>query len=161
MGANNFLPHVLVLPEDGANIDIANGFFLEIPFAKQRAFQVLPPARGWHKVVHRACSGDCEGLRSHPLRHLVLLIDFDEKEDRLSEIRQKLPSDLVDRIFILGSRGEPEDLPRRLGTLEGIGKRLAEDCRDGTDATWSHELLAHNTSELVRAREALRDMLFP
>lgn len=44
MGANKSRPHILVLPEDRANLQIANGFHLEVPRERQRQMQVLPPA---------------------------------------------------------------------------------------------------------------------
>lgn len=43
---NRFKPHLLVLPEDDANRQIAVGFLLE-PALRLRSIQILPPARGW------------------------------------------------------------------------------------------------------------------
>lgn len=50
MRINKYKPHILVLPEDDANRQIANGFLLEKTL-NQSAIQVLPPAGGWKKVV--------------------------------------------------------------------------------------------------------------
>jgi hypothetical protein len=47
--ANKYAPHVLVLPEDDANSDIANGFVLHVAL-DSRAIQVLRCAGGWAKV---------------------------------------------------------------------------------------------------------------
>ena len=44
MSVNVYNPHVLVLPEDDANRQIANGFLLE-PSIKHRNIQVLTPAK--------------------------------------------------------------------------------------------------------------------
>ncbi len=49
MSPNKYAPHVLVLPEDDANNDIANGF-LRHDALDLRAIQVLPCAGGWGKV---------------------------------------------------------------------------------------------------------------
>ena len=43
MSVNVYKPHVLVLPEDDANREIANGFLLA-PSLKLRNIQVLPCA---------------------------------------------------------------------------------------------------------------------
>jgi hypothetical protein len=56
---------------------------------------------------------------------------------------------------------EPEDLKPALGPLESIGSAMAQDCRDGTDTTWGHELLRHNASELGRLSDCARPILFP
>ncbi|MEH1785097.1 MAG: hypothetical protein V7L23_05745 [Nostoc sp.] len=50
MSINKHKPHILVLPEDDANRQIANGFILDISL-NSRAIQVLPEARGWQNVV--------------------------------------------------------------------------------------------------------------
>jgi hypothetical protein len=48
MSVNKYEDHVLVLPEDDANRQIANGFILNSN-VKERAIQVLPIADGWDK----------------------------------------------------------------------------------------------------------------
>jgi hypothetical protein len=60
-------------------------------------------------------------------------------------------------VFILGVWSRPEELqmPR-----EEMGSALARDCRDETNATWSHELLQHNANELARLREHVRPILY-
>jgi hypothetical protein len=50
MGINRYKPHLLVLPEDDSNRQIANGFILN-PSLNERLIQVLPPTGGWTKVV--------------------------------------------------------------------------------------------------------------
>lgn len=49
---NKERPHILVLPEDGANRQLANGFLLEVDLARQRQMQVLAEAGGWRHVLH-------------------------------------------------------------------------------------------------------------
>jgi hypothetical protein len=36
MSVNEHQPHVLILPEDRANLQLANGFHLEVPWHRQR-----------------------------------------------------------------------------------------------------------------------------
>jgi hypothetical protein len=70
---------------------------------------------------------------------------------------------LSDRVFVLGVLTDPERLSASLGheTRENIGRALARECYDGTDATWGHPLLRHNAGELDRLREHVRPILFP
>jgi Zn/Cd-binding protein ZinT len=50
MSINKYHKHILVLPEDDANRQIANGFILDSNL-NDRAIQILPPAGGWTKVI--------------------------------------------------------------------------------------------------------------
>lgn len=50
MSTNKYSNHLLVLPEDEANQEIANGFVLH-PQVNQRLIQVLPHSRGWTVLV--------------------------------------------------------------------------------------------------------------
>ncbi len=51
MSINKYKRHILVLPEDDANRQIANGFLLD-PNLDVRAIQILPPSGGWKKVLN-------------------------------------------------------------------------------------------------------------
>jgi hypothetical protein len=67
---------------------------------------------------------------------------------------------LANRVFVLGTLTEPEDLKSDLGTYETIGRNMARDCREGTDTTWAHALLQHNLGELNRLRPDIVPILF-
>jgi hypothetical protein len=160
MSVNRFQPHVLVLPEDDANSQIANGFWL-YPSLIARRFQILPSAGGWHKVLECFEEDHTYGMRENTNRSMVLLIDFDGHESRLKEVRARIPQELAERVFVLGTLSEPEALRRDMRmAYETIGSDLAKDCHDGTDTSWSHGLLRHNASELGRLRESVRPILF-
>jgi len=92
---------------------------------------------------------------------MVLLIDFDDREERLQYAKARIPERLIDRVFILGSLSDPESLRANLGSYETIGLAMARDCREGTETTWGHGLLRHNAGELERLRENVRPILFP
>jgi hypothetical protein len=161
MSPNDFQPHVLVLPEDRANSEVANGFLLD-PSLARRSIQVLAEAGGWIKVLDCFESGHIGRMHKFPQRHMVLLIDFDGHDDRLTHARQRIPADLTDRVFVLGSLTNPEDLKRTLGlSPEKIGAELARDCRENTAGVWEHDLLKHNAHELDRMRGRVRPILFP
>jgi hypothetical protein len=150
---------VFVLPEDDANKDLLNGFLLGTDRLQQ--VKVLQSAGGWNPVLERFGSEEVKGMRRFPERFMILLIDFDGKSDRLEVAKSAIPDDLADRVFVLGTFTEPEDLKKALGaTFETIGSKMADDCRDGTDTIWGHDLLQHNAGELERLRTHVRPILF-
>ena len=158
MAANRFQRHVVVLPEDDANSQLAIGFRLELDQSVSRAMWVLRPSGGWIKVLNDFESIHIADMGRNDNRYMVLLIDFDSKRERLNDAKRRIPQHLTERVFILGVLNEPEDLK---ADLETIGSELARDCREGTDNTWAHPLLQHNTPELDRLREHVRSILFP
>jgi hypothetical protein len=161
MSANKHLPHVLVLPEDDANRQLANGFLLEIEPTRMRRMQVLPVAGGWILVLERFLADHVAGLEANAQRFIVLLIDLDGKQDRLQDAKARIPVHLIDRVFVLGTLSEPEALRGAgLGSYETIGKAMARDCREEAATIWEHDLLRHNATELARLREQVRPILF-
>jgi hypothetical protein len=164
MSVNRERPHVLVLPEDDANRQLANGFHLEVDAVRQRQMQVLRVAGGWNEVLRLFESEHVAEMDRCNHRSVVLLIDFDNAGDRLSVARSRVPDRLSDRVFILGAASEPEDLARArpdgLTSYESIGRKMAEECRDSSDGIWEHNLLRHNSQELERLRQRVRAILF-
>lgn len=160
MSVNRERPHVMVLPEDDANRELANGFHLGCGAIRQ--FQVLPPAGGWRKVCEAVTTQHAAGLRQYASRHLVLLMDFDGDPNRRDEVATNVPVEVAGRVFVLGVFGEPEDLKRLTRTsLEPLGAQAASDCRGTVPGIWDHEQLRHNEPELTRMRERLLPVLFP
>jgi len=168
MSVNNYQDHVLVLPEDDANRQIANGFILDSN-VKQRLIQVLPIADGWGKLVGKFKDDHVYLMRKFQKRMMVLLIDFDRREDRLSYVKSQIPEYLQDRVFIIGVLSDPEDLKRikkkfesiGTGKLEQIGETLANNCsNNNTNGLWGHDLLKHNKTELDRMILSVKPFLF-
>lgn len=162
MSLNKHKPHIFVLPEDDANRQIANGFLL-VPELNQRTIQILPPSGGWKKVLTSFEVNHVSAMRKHEKRMIVLLIDFDGREDRLNYIKNKIPEDLVARVFVLGVLSEPEKLKRNisgLNTFKDIGKALSQDCVGNTRNVWGHDLLKHNEAELDRMILSVKPFLF-
>src|ERR1035437_387678 len=160
MSVNKHLPHVLVLPEDDANGQLANGFQLDQSLDTRR-MQILEEAGGWREVLNRFREDHVKEMDRYASRFMVLLIDFDGREDRLNEARAAIPDHLKERVFVLGAWNEPEDLRINLGcSYEDIGSALAKDCRDNAELTWAHNLLCHNAGELERLRIHVRPILF-
>lgn len=161
MSVNDYLPHILVLPEDDANRQLANGFLLEVDSFRDRQMQVLEEAGGWNAVLDRFKSTHIREMDHNPRRFMILLIDFDRDRNRLSKVKEVIPEHLNDRVFVLGVWSEPENLKSDTGrSYEKIGSEMAKDCREGTDMTWQHDLLKHNADEVARLREHVRSILF-
>jgi hypothetical protein len=101
-------------------------------------------------------------MRKFTERMIVLVIDFDnEYEDRLKYIQDQIPSDLKNRVFILGSQSEPEQLKKAMNkNFESIGEALAKDCSDNTNIIWNHDLLKHNETEVSRMVLSVKPFLF-
>jgi len=160
MSINKYQRHILVLPEDDANRQIANGFVLD-PNLNNRAIQVLSPADGWKKVVEKFTSDHASEMRQFPNRVIVLLIDFDERENRLSYVQSQIPDDLKERVFVLGVLSEPENLKRDIKkTFEEIRETIAKDCSKNKNELWEHDLLRHNKTELERMILSVKPFLF-
>ncbi|MEW6129618.1 MAG: hypothetical protein AB1757_21440 [Acidobacteriota bacterium] len=161
MSVNKHLSHIFVLPEDDANSDLANGFHQEVAQNRYRQMQALPVAGGWLKVLECFKNDHIRDMQRFPQRFLVLLIDFDHQLERLNQAEKVVPNELKDRVFVLGVLSEPEDLSRNeRRSLEIMGMALAQDCRNDTYILWNHNLLKHNSSELERLRQKVRQILF-
>jgi len=160
MSVNKYLPHIYVLPEDDANRQMANGFQLG-ELSDYRKMQVLNPAGGWNEVIKLFREEHISEMDRNEKRFIVLLIDFDEQENRLNKIKLEIPQRLAERVFVLGAWNNPEKLRLHFGPdYEKIGQAMAKDCHDNTDTTWRHNLLQHNFAELERMRKSIRSILF-
>ncbi len=157
MSANNYRPHLLVLPEDDANRQMLVGF-RNYRAVNSRQMPIQNVAKGWRKALTAVLEDHVRMMRTYPNRHVLLVIDFDNQVARREDILSQMPADLRDRF---GCSDEPERLFAALGTRpESIGEMLATDCNQDTSFTWGHEMLTHNASELERLRVNVKPFLF-
>lgn len=168
MSANKYKPHLNVLCEDEINQDIMRGFLLgyqSYDFSIPSKINIIPTvAGGWSNVVGSFESHWKDYLAKHQNAYLLMLIDFDENIERIDEIKQKIPQELKDRVFILGCFDEPEDLKsdahqamskhRFSVNNESIGKVLFLECKDDKLELWQSEHLKHNLQEIERLKQA-------
>jgi hypothetical protein len=159
MSCNREIAHILVIPEDDANRQMANGLHMLVDPGRQRQLQVLREVGGWRRVLKTFEEEYIVYLTKYPASHVVLLVDFDQQEERFLEAKKCIPQDFADRVFVFGVWDEPEAM-KELGTPETVGRLLATDCRDRTDYTWSHSMLKHNVDELSRIRKTVCDVIF-
>ena len=160
MSVNRYRPYLIILPEDDATEEIANGFIKvsEVNFA---AIRIERPARGWPNVVTRFTKEIVSEMNQYSDAMIVLLIDFDDNEKRLSFVEKDIPENLRNRVFIIGIWSNPEALRRNTKkNFETIGETLANNCADNTHDLWNHDLLKHNETELERMREIIKPFLF-
>lgn len=158
---NRYKDHIYVIPEDGANEQIANGF-VNHHSVKHGQIQVMPAAGGWSNVLTTFQEEYITALRNYPLAHVVMVIDFDEDvQRRRARFQQEIPDNLKSRVFVIGSRDEPETLKRLLNIgFEKLGESLANDCDLGIAEHWNHEQLQHNDPERQRLFQTVRPFVF-
>ncbi len=161
MSVNKHRPHVYLIPEDDANRQIALGF-LDHYAVSDRVVDLRSPAGGWRKVLEVFESEYSKLISGNPNAHVVMLIDFDERiEARRSEIDERIPGDVKPRVFVIGSRNEPETLKSELSmAFERIGQELAQDCLKDDLGRWTHPHLSHNSVELQRLVAVVKPILF-
>lgn len=160
MSVNRYRPHVMILPEDDANRQLANGFVSHACVAL-RSVQVLPSAGGWARVRDEFREVHAAEMQRNTMRLMVLLVDFDEKVSRLDEVKVAIPDSLANRVFIIGVWSIPEHLRKHgLPAKEEFAQSLARECYENRRELWKHELLQHNARELERMTLACRPILF-
>jgi len=162
MSVNKHRPHLFLIPEDDANRQLAVGF-LNHYAVTDRVVDMRNPAGGWSKVLDVFETEYLKLLRGNENGHVVMLIDFDEKvDDRRALFEQRIPHDLRSRVFVLGSKDEPETLKRELKKkpFESIGGELALGCLKDDLGLWGHAHLMHNNSELQRLVKLVKPILF-
>lgn len=158
---NKYIPHILVLPEDDADRNLALGF-LRHSTIDDANVHLLTSARGWVRVVDEFVNVHALELTKYPLRYIVLVIDFDEDSKRYAIVSDRIPDELRDRVFVLGAWSNPENLHKaQKMSLNSIGTVLAEECVSGSMRLWNCEELKHNDAELRRIGDSLRPVLRP
>jgi hypothetical protein len=159
---NKYRSHVYVIPEDDRNRQIADGFVLHDQVNGAR-IKVVPPAGGWLRVLEMFREEYVSLLRDYKEAHVVMLIDFDgQVKQRNTKFQQEIPEEYKRRVFVVGSRQDPEGLNRALNGIgfEKIGESLAAECGANSAVHWNHEQLHHNHTERERLIQTVRPFLF-
>lgn len=161
MSANKYTQHLIVIPEDQAIREIVNGFSTCLD-ANERQFYVYDLARGWERGKETLLELSKGYMREYPNSYAVLIVDFDGNAHRGSEIKNQVPEEVRDRVFVVGVLNEPENLRNSTGMrFEQLGRQIAGGCKDSSIDFWERqELLAHNVDEIRRLSEAVRDLFF-
>lgn len=162
MSINLYKPHVWLVPEDDADRQLAVGF-LDHHAVDDAQVKRVPPVGGWRAALAELRDVYVPKLLAYPGARVVILIDFDgDYEDRRRRFAEAVPEPLRARAFVLGARGEPEDLRRALRmSYAAIGAALADECQRGATALWSHDQLRHNAPDLEALAATVRPILLP
>lgn len=162
MGVNRWEPHIVVIPEDEANLQLVNGF-INYFAVNSRQLGLESPAGGWMPALTLFESDHVSYLRRYKKGNVVILIDFDGEEDaRRTYCENRIPDDVKPRTFLIGTRNQPEDLRREIKlSLESIGESAARDCAQNQTHFWGHDHLTHNLTELARLLPIAHPILFP
>ncbi len=156
---NRERPHLFILPEDKEDNNLVDGFLLH-PRIDPKQIQTLPFSRGWTNVRDEFEKDHIGEMRKWRERRMILLIDFDRREDRFTEMIRVVPEDLRERTFIFGASHEPEEIRRDTGrSVEEIGESLADECVSGSLDLWNHPMIAHNRPEFDRLCRSMREFL--
>jgi len=160
MSLNKYKPHIFVVPEDDANREMALGFVLQAK-VNRSVIQILRPCGGWNKVMEDFLNNHIPELQKYRERRLVLLMDFDDRDNRRNQVTAKIPNDLTERVFVLGVQSEPEHLKSKLGkTFEEIGELLAKQCSDNILTLWTDPLLKDNLPTVDQMASLVNPFLF-
>lgn len=159
MSVNRFKPHVLIIPEDRADEQLANGFVLH---DQVKNLHVMPYQGGWKAVLECFKNDYISYLNAWQQGYVIMLIDFDKEfQKRMETCTREIPEHLKSRVFIVGPWDEPEGLPKILGAnREKIGMALADECFHGIQVGWNNPHLKHNENECIRMRQQIREIIF-
>lgn len=157
MSVNKYKHHIVIIPEDDANRQIAVGFQIACNTAQ---IDIRELGKGWSKTVNAFIEQQIPMMRKYDKRHVILLIDFDNQTNRLDEIQIQIPEEFKLRTFIIGSLKTPEDVRNTLQlTFEKIGQTAFLDCNNSSSSFWSNAQLLHNEAELNRLKQVLCSVL--
>jgi len=169
MGVNHYKKHLVVFLEDAPYRDILNGVKLSLN-VNDGVIDVKNPCGGWGKVFDKL-KENLYLLKNNNC-HILLLIDFDDKEPAISnshESRKKIfeesvPTEYKERVYFLGvNYKQSEDLKKffNLSNFETIGRHLVNGCPNGGLSGWQNIHLASNLSEIQRMQHnGVFDWLF-
>ncbi len=161
--SNKYADELLVIAEDYATMQIAQGF-AESQGVDVRRVRVLPCRSGWQDVA--------VGMRNVRLdlylkRHCLAVVDFDGcGEQRRRTFRQLLEENGValERAYVMGPASNAEKMRRTLMErgyavrhLSDVGRSLARACFQSQPfELLRSEELAHNAGELQRLCAAVK-----
>lgn len=159
---NLYKKHVWVIPEDRPNEEFINGF-IDHPAVDEGQIRPLPVAGGWSAVLKVFRDVYIRKLRDFPLGHVILLVDHDNDiAARRSAFKEVVPTDIADRVFLLGCADEPEAFKKACNrrSFEDIGRTLADECDKGAPQLWVHDHLRHNDDDRVRLVATVKPFAF-
>ncbi|MDR0564379.1 MAG: hypothetical protein LBG78_05525 [Azoarcus sp.] len=164
--ANKYTKHLKIIAEDDSCRQLANGLMNVV--SNNRAIDSIEISDGWLKSFDFFSDKEIERLKKFNNRILLLIIDSDNNVDsRFKKFKEKVPDEFKDRVYLLSSKGESEDLRSYFksvfgkNSLELIGEKLAESCHRGKFDLWNCDQLKHNKPEIHRFYDSVKTFLCP
>lgn len=161
MSVNRYQPYLIVLFEDQAYKDI----FLGFEMFDHKQISMKPVFQGFDDVFFQLTNSDSltsKELRQYNSSYVLALIDADldsQSESKINQLRDALPNEYKDRIFIMGSKYEAEHIKRAIineGKWEKISQKLENSCRAGDCKLWEDEMLKHNIGEIISLKKVFK-----
>lgn len=147
--------------EDNAYKDL----FISFDFSMQKQIS-LKPVCGGFKAVHLQLTSEqsivLKELSSNFENAYVLaLIDGDldsQSESKIEQLKQDIPIKYKERIFVVGSKCEAEDIKQAIigqGKWKTVSQKLENSCKNENCELWQDEMLKHNLDEIARLKKLL------
>lgn len=161
MSVNNAKPYLIVLFEDNAYKDLFMGF----DFSMQRQILLKPVCGGFPSVCVQLTNEKgvlLKELNQFSRAYVLALIDADldnhpcSQKGKIDKLKTEIDTKYQDRIFIIGSRIEAEDIKRKIigkGSWKKVVQKLEESCKDDNCQLWQDEILKHNLDEIARLKQ--------
>lgn len=161
MSVNREKPYLIVLFEDGAYKDLFMGF----EFSMQKQISPRSVCGGFDKVCLELTDEKSillKELNKFPKAYVLALIDADldncpdSQIGKIEKLKQKIDEKYIDRVFIIGSKIEAEDIKQVIigqGKWKTVSQKLEDSCKNDNCQLWQDEMLKHNLDEISRLKQ--------
>lgn len=161
MSVNRYQNYLIVLFEDNAYKDLFMGF----DFSMQKQISLRPVCDGFDSVCIQLTSEKgvlLKELNQFSKAYVLALIDADldnhpySQRGKIDKLRTSIDNKYQDRIFIIGSKIEAEDIKRAIisqGEWKAVSQKLENSCKNENCELWQDDMLKHNLDEITRLKQ--------
>lgn len=161
MSINRYQNYLIVLFEDNAYKDLFMGF----DFSVQRQISLKPICGGFDSVYVQLTNEKdvlLKELNKYSNAYVLALIDADldnhphSQKGKIDKLKTAIDAKYQDRIFIIGSKIEAEDIKRAIiseGNWKTVAQKLEDSCQNHDCELWQDEMLKHNLDEISRLKQ--------
>ncbi len=158
MSVNHYKKYLIVLFEDRAYKDL----FLGFNFSRKQQIRQEPILQGFDDVYFRLTNHQSltlQELKKYQAAYVLACIDADldsQSKSKIDQLKQVLPTEYKERIFIVGSKYEAEHIKQAIigqGKWETVSEKLENSCKNDQCKLWQNEMLQHNLEELQRLKQ--------
>lgn len=158
MSVNRYEPYLIVLCEDNAYKDI----FLGFEISEHPQISLKPVYQGFDDILFQLTNPNSmtsKELKRYNKSYVLALTDADldsQSESNIKKLKDSIPNEYKDRVFVMGSKYEAENIKRAIigkGKWKGVSQELEKSCRDENCELWRDEMLNHNMEEIISLRK--------